>query len=145
MYRVRRFERDYSDVKLHEFYQLPNTEHENVKIKTAVVHYEIFVTIDYVKKPRCPCFHLPPEIVHHIKKYLPDYLHLELKLSFNEDYPFKSHHWEMVALRTNLPHDYKEMIFSHNHYTKTNWSPAMSIEKDLLVLVIDLLSDFVCH
>jgi hypothetical protein len=137
--RIQRFINDFSNVKLEEFYQLPNNDEQKVEIKFNVETLKIIhVSIYYKKNYICPLFHLPPELIRHIKGYLPDIIQMDLKATIPNDYPFKPHIWEIVELNTNLKINklkYYEIIKEHNCYNIADWTPSMSLDKDILSLI----------
>jgi hypothetical protein len=137
--RIQRFINDFSNVKLEEFYQLPNSPEQNVKINFNVETLQlIHLSINYTKNYECPLFNLPPELIRHIKGYIPDIIQINLKATIPNDYPFKPHLWEMVSLKTNLKLNklkYYVIIKEHNCYNFGDWTPSMSIDKDILSLI----------
>ena len=137
--RIQRFIDDFSKVDMDEFYQLPNTPEQNVKISFDVETLQlIHVSIHYTKNYKCPLFNLPDELIHLIKGYLPEIIHMDLKVTIPNDYPFKPHVWEMVRLKTNIKINelkYYDIIREQNCYNVGDWSPSMSIDKDILSLI----------
>jgi hypothetical protein len=130
---------EFSTVQLDEFYQLPNTEEQQVKISFHLETLQIIdVSIHYTKNYKCPLFDLPNELIHLIKEYIPDIIYMELKATVPNDYPFKPHLWEMLSLKTNLKINklkYYDIIKEQNCYNLGDWSPSMSIDKDILSLI----------
>jgi len=137
--RIQRFIDEFSKVNMEDFYQLPNNEEQNIKITFQVETLQlIHVSIQYTKNYKCPLFDLPNEMIHLIKEYLPEIIHMDLKVSIPNDYPFKPHVWEMTRLKSNLKINelkYYEIIRQQNCYNIGDWSPSMSIDKDILSLI----------
>lgn len=137
--RVRRFIDEFSNIKLEDFFQLPNTKNEKVVINFEVETLQlILVSIHYKKNYHYPCFNLPPEIANHIKGYIPDILHIKLKVTIPGDYPFKPHLWEILHIHTNLKINeikYYDIMNEHNCYNTGDWSPSISLDKDILCLI----------
>lgn len=137
--RIQRFIDDFSKVNLDEFYQLPNSEEENIKITFEVETLQIIhVSIHYTMNYKYPLFNLPPELINLINEYLPDIIHMDLKVIIPNDYPFKPHVWEMERLKTNIKINelkYYDIIREQNCYNVGDWSPSMSIDKDILSLI----------
>ena len=145
-YRVKRFIKDFTDVKIEDFYQLPNTENEKVAITFKIENLRLVnVSIKYIKTTKCrsfktlfPTIDLPLELVNHITGYLPDIININLNVIIPEHYPFNPHVWEIVSAKNSKKSG--EMIFydiinKHNCYNTGDWSPAMSLEKDILCLI----------
>jgi len=137
--RIQRFIDEFSNVNMEDFYQLPNTKEQNIKISfDAETLQLIHVSIRYTKNYVCPMFNLPQELIEIIKGYLPDVIHMNLKATIPNDYPFKPHVWEMVSLKSNLKINelkYFDIIRKQNCYNIGDWSPSMSIDKDILALI----------
>lgn len=139
-YRMIQFMDKFKDVKLHEFYQLPNTSHEHIKIKTKVEDLQtLSVWFDYKKFSDFPRIDLPREIVKYIYEYIPEYVHIQLKVTLPNDYPFKPHIWETINVSSNIQYVntlmYYKMILDHMRLFDCDWSPAMSLDKDILILI----------
>jgi hypothetical protein len=137
--RIQCFINNFSNVKLEEFYQLPNTQEQKVEIKFKVETLQIIhLSIHYKKNYVCPLFNLPPELIRHIKGYLPDFIKMELKATIPNGYPFKPNIWEISALNSNMKINqlkYYDIIKHHNCYNIADWSPSMSLDKDILSLI----------
>ena len=137
--RITRFITDFKDEKLEEYYQLPNTIHQKIKIQFKVETLQlIYVSIYYTKSYHYPCLNFPPEIANHIKGYIPDIIHIDLKATIPSDYPFKPHVWELVNIHTNLKINhlkYYDVLKHHNCYNIGDWSPSISLDKDILCLI----------
>jgi hypothetical protein len=134
MFRVRRFITTYANLKLHTYFQLPYDHYQKFVITMHIENLTtIFVYFTYTKVSHCPSFNLPPELVKHIKQYLPEHNFIHLKLTIPQNYPFDPHHWELV--HTNI-HGSTQLIDDINCL----WSPAITIEKDILVISEKILS-----
>jgi hypothetical protein len=137
--RIQRFINEFSDVKLEEYYQLPNKINEKIIIKFKAETLQLFyVSIHYTKNFYYPYLNFPPEIANHIKGYLPDIIHIDLKATIPDDYPFKPHFWEIVKIKSNLRINdltYYNIVREHNCYNTSDWSPSISLDKDILVLI----------
>jgi len=137
--RILGFIEKFSNVNLDEFYQLPNTPEENVKITFQAESLNlIHLSIHYTKNYDCPLFNLPDELINIIKEYIPDIIHMDLKATIPNDYPFNPHIWEMVRLKSNLNINqlkYYDIIRIQNCYNVGGWSPCMSMDKDILSLI----------
>lgn len=143
--RVQRFTEDFKDVKLDEFYQLPNKPDEIVRLNFKVESPRCLRFFLYYEKGRaCPQFDLPEELMDHIKGYLPEVVQIEMTVTFPENnYPFNPHIWEIVRAKSNKfkVETYFELIKGHNAFNKADWSPAITIQADILC-VIEKLYDY---
>ena len=138
-YRIKRFISEYAALNLEDDFQLPNTEYQNIKIRFKIDTLRLlYFSIHYTKNYYCPNLDLPPELVRHIKGYLPDMIQIELSVSIPSDYPFKPHIWEFLKVKSNMKlneEKYYDIIKTHNCYNIGDWSPAMSLDKDILSLI----------
>ena len=137
--RLDRFVEDFKNINLEEFYQLPNKKSEIVRINfRGVSDRAIKIFIYYEKAYACPDLDLPTDLMEHIKGYLPDIVQIELTLTIPESqYPFKPHMWEVIRVKSNIfdSSKYLEIINTHNLYNIADWSPAITIQSDVLCLI----------
>ena len=137
--RVERFVEEFKNVNLEEFYQLPNKKSEIVRINfRGVSDRAIKIFIYYEKAYACPDLDLPTDLMEHIKGYLPDIVQIELTLTIPESqYPFRPHMWEVIRVKSNIfdSSKYLEIINRHNMYNIADWSPAITIQSDVLCLI----------
>lgn len=143
--RLQQFTEEFKNVKLEEFYQLPNTTSEilRVNFRSETTH-SLKLFIYYEKGYACPNFDLPKELLDYIKGYLPDIVQIELTLTIPENnYPFNPHIWEVVrATSTKCKVEtYSNLIKEHNSYNNADWSPVISIQSDVLC-IIEKLYDY---
>jgi len=137
--RLDRFVEDFKNINLEDYYQLPNKKSEILRINFKVASsHSIKVFIYYEKAYACPSLDLPTELIEHIKGYLPDIVQIELTLTLPESqYPFKPHMWEVIRLKSNIFNSskYFDIINTHNMYNIADWSPAITIQSDVLCLI----------
>ena len=137
--RLQRFVEDFQNVNLEEFYQLPNNKSEIVRINFRVFSERVIkIFIYYEKAYACPDLDLPTDLMEHIKGYLPDIVQIELTLTIPESqYPFNPHVWEVIRVKSNIFNEskYLEIINRHNLYNIADWSPAITIQSDVLCLI----------
>lgn len=142
---MERFVDEFKNVNLEEFYQLPNKKSEILRINFRVVSEKVIkIFIYYEKAYACPSFDLPTELMDHIMGYVPDIVQIELTLTLPESqYPFKPHMWEVIRAKSNKfeSSKYFEIINRHNLYNIADWSPAITIQSDILC-VIEKLYDY---
>jgi|LauGreDrversion4_1035100.scaffolds.fasta_scaffold00272_6 hypothetical protein len=86
---------------------------------------------------------LPMEINHMINEYLPSYITLELRLDWTPDYPFTPPKWSMVHCNDylasslkNAEEYYNYIVSNHNKANKNEWSPAITIDSDILAFMV---------
>ena len=143
--RVQRYAEDFKHVKLDEFYQLPNKRDEIVRLNFKVESPRCLrFFLYYEKASACPQFDLPEELMEHIKGYLPEVVQIEMTVTFPENnYPFNPHIWEIVRAKSNKfkVETYYNIIKAHNAYNIADWSPAITIQADILC-VIEKLYDY---
>lgn len=76
---------------------------------------------------------VPDDIITHILLFLPQEIRIQYKIIYSTDYPFKPPLWnsenELCSKITNM----------HNSENKYDWSPAMTIEKDILSMIEKLV------
>ena len=113
-----------------------NTIFIDIKYKTT--------TIFNIKKHNI--FELPREINNLISEYLPQTIYLKFKIFYSDDYPFtQGPIWSLLECNdyltsyNNISKYYKYLVDSHNVLNSSNsWSPAISIEKDILYFITKL-------
>ena len=78
--------------------------------------------------------------------YLPQTIYLKFKIFYSDDYPFtQGPIWSLLECNdyltsyNNISKYYKYLVDSHNVLNSSNsWSPAISIEKDILYFITKL-------
>lgn len=134
--RVHRFIQKYSSIKLHDYFQIPNTPYQSLTINFYAEDLSnLHVLFHSRKVSRCPSFNLPPELVYHIKEYLPEQVDIHLNIAIPLNYPFESPRWEIISAPVSI----WKMIEEYNNCHNAFWSPAISIEKDILWMTCKLL------
>ena len=90
---------------------------------------------------------LPKELNYEILDYLRDtYLHIDIKIRYGVDYPFKPPTYEYVGIRTNInkksyveQYIQKRVNYHNVCYRKNfNWSPVVSIKGDVILFMLNL-------
>lgn len=83
---------------------------------------------------------LPRDINFIISEYLKSYILFEFNISHNDSYPFNPPIWSLVSCKDrlsnyeNIIEYYKYIVKSHN-VNNNGWSPAITIEKDILYFI----------
>lgn len=74
--------------------------------------------------------------------YLPSKIDMNIKICFEKEWPFYPPHWELYSIKTNikpqqieLKNYYKYVIQNHNNMNGFYWTPAISIEKDIIEFI----------
>jgi len=147
--RLQRFEKDFGAVDLTDFYQL-NKDFETVHIEKTIHSDCIQLSIHY--KKNCPSLDLdlPFEMNEKIREYLIYDIEIRLKIKYSPSYPFSPPVWFLEGVYHNLPTErplfyyYSHKVSQHNksytdfiisHYLETAWTPAITVEKDILSFV----------
>lgn len=89
---------------------------------------------------------LPPEINNKINDYLDDKLKLSFVLNLPTDYPFNPPTWILSDISTTISNYkllisyYSSKVIYHNETLLKNWSPAILIDKDILLFMTKILN-----
>ena len=89
---------------------------------------------------------LPPEINNKINDYLDDTLKLSFVLNIPHDYPFNPPIWMLSNISTSISNlnllisYYSSKVVYHNETLLKNWSPAILIDKDILLFMTKILN-----
>ena len=148
--RLPRFEKDFGEVDLAEFYQL-NKGCEIINIDKSVQPDSILLTITFKKTGPYTKFDLPVELNQLIREYLIYIIKIQIKIKYSPSYPFSPPIWFLQEVRHNLVTEvclldyYSYKVNQHNqsytsyisvgHHIETAWSPAITVEKDILSFV----------
>ena len=98
----------------------------------------IFLSIKCIKKNNYDFYNFPYEISNIISSYCDDIINLEIEINYDYHYPFKNPRWNLLNLEhnikslLNLDEYYQYMINNHNLYYDYDWSPIITIEKDII-------------
>lgn len=76
---------------------------------------------------------LPTELSIHISTFLYSRNEIEYQVKYPEDYPFKPPKWTLLTILT--PEAYKRAAVILNYQYGLSWSPAISVEKDVLNMI----------
>lgn len=148
--RLPRFERDFGPLDLADFYQL-NKAHEKINIEKTIHSDTILLTITFTKKSPYTKFDLPTELNQMINEYLIYIIQIQIKIKYSPSYPFSPPIWFLQGVKHNLATEvclldyYSYKVNQHNqsytayirlsNHTETAWSPAVTVEKDILSFV----------
>ena len=81
---------------------------------------------------------LPIEIIKYIKQYVEIGLILYININYTYDHPFKAPKWNIEKIKQkniNTLQIWKNMVHQHNVQYVYDWSPSITIEKDLLYFI----------
>jgi hypothetical protein len=135
--RIQHFERIIGlDVcKTGTFYIEVNKEKDNI--------LEVFLKYDVesfdLKKN--PIRNLPREINCLIAEYVPSFIKMIFKINYQNAYPFQPPCWSLVLCDDRLTYlknakeFYENKTQLHNDTNNRSWSPAITMEKDILYFV----------
>jgi len=86
---------------------------------------------------------LPPEINRMISEYLPSYITLQIRLDYTDNYPFDAPKWSLISCDDRLASSlknaeeyYRYLIDNHNSVYSQCWSPAIDIDRDILMFIV---------
>ncbi len=149
--RLVKFEQDFRGVDLANYYQLKQGPQESTTIETTVQSNQILFTMHYQKSVTPQNIRLPLELIRHIYGYLTYHIQVDTKIEYSSHYPFAPPIWYMEKVTHTLPHTGYEPLYlldyfidkirQHNHLYHilllegTQWTPAISVEKDMLMFV----------
>lgn len=126
---------------------------QNLKIKVIKIeNLDLEVIFYFVKQYDYFNFpYLPYELNELIHNFNKDYIILNIRVIYPQLYPIQPPHWHFINLKTNfysalLETYFKSKIKDHNcKLSPTNWQPAITIEKDLLMFLtkINIFNDLI--
>ena len=125
-------------------------ERENVSSPALLQSQILYYLKVHYTKPKSAAFlffredglhGLPDEINRLISEFLePNYVTLRLKMEHNEGYPFNGILWSLVDFEErmnvlNLRKYYEDMIAEYNCESTTGWSPAIRLDRNILMMM----------
>ena len=105
-------------------------KNEPMKYTFIVKHVHVYDTLIQLQ--------LPIEIIKYIKQYVEVGLILYININYTKDYPFKAPKWNIEKIKQkniNTLQIWKNMVHQHNVQYVYDWSPSITIEKDLLYFI----------
>jgi len=117
-----------------EYFQITHSQYDLKKVNDQTFEFKI----SYELLPRC-ALDLPIELSMKIAGYLYEYTAIYYQIRIPNDYPFKPPEWIMLTIEP--PQLYKDALCVLNYRYDKDWSPAITIEKDILNMIdcIELL------
>jgi hypothetical protein len=149
--RLIKFDQEFKKVDLAKYYQLKQCPDEFTQIQSSLHANTVLLVIRYQRSVTPHNIGLPPELIRHIYGYLVYQIEIHTKIEYSLYYPFAPPIWYIESVYHTLPHTgydkfylfdyYIDKIHQHNHlYNRlllegTQWNPAISVEKDILLFV----------
>lgn len=131
-------------------------QHEQLHIHLGQDATGCLLSVHYYAQPSITALNevLPPDVCRMIADFAYNHLRLQFKISFPSDYPFNPPIWALASVDSSIPFPsaayggmtlpdyYAYLVDMHNgQYRQTRqcglliWSPALTIEKDVLLFV----------
>ena len=152
-HRISKFLEQMNNISLEQFWNMLNSETENIVFDVRVEENILFFTIHFKKQFQqrrrerenykfYPIAELPLDVNRFIASfYNEDNISINIEILFPNNYPFHPPVWKLVNVKSNMSvylnlNDYYDNIINnHNQCYKRDWSPAIDIEKDLLYFI----------
>ena len=135
MARVRRITRLFDEFNhnlrgqsIAEYFQITHSKYDLKKIDDQTFDF----TNSYELLPRY-ALDLPIELSIKIAGYLYEHTTIYYQIRIPNDYPFKPPEWIMLTI--SPPQLYKDALSVLNYRYYQDWSPAITIEKDVLNMI----------
>ena len=135
MARVRRIARLFDEFthnlrgqSIAEYFQITHSKYDLKKMEDQLFEFKI----SYELLPRY-ALDLPIELSIKIAGYLYEHTAIEYHIRIPNDYPFKPPEWIMQSIVA--PQIYNDAVHVLNHRYDNSWSPAITIEKDILNMI----------
>jgi hypothetical protein len=125
---------------------IPNGAY-SIDLTTYETHCDIHIrytnTLNYFDLSNNNIAELPLEINRLINEYLPSYITLHLQMVLTPNYPFTPPIWIMIECNDYLASSlknaetyYRNIVDKHNRTNRSDWSPAFTIECDILAFLV---------
>ena len=111
-----------------EYFQITHSQYDLKKIDDQTFEFKI----SYELLPQC-ALDLPIELSIKINGYLCGCTQIRYQIHIPDDYPFKPPKWVMQT--TTPPQVYTNALCVLNYRYDKDWSPAITIEKDILNMI----------
>ena len=95
-----------------------------------IFHFKIIYEAPF---PPCVFPTLPTEVSIHIAQFLYSKKVVEYRIDYPQDYPFKPPKWTLMTMLAPLPYQFATHILNYQY--DRDWSPAISVEKDVLNMI----------
>jgi ubiquitin-protein ligase len=111
-----------------DYFQIDHTKYELKRIDDQTFEFKL----SYEVFPRY-AVDLPIELSMKIAGYLYEYTQIYYQIRIPNDYPFKPPLWVMQTITP--PELYNDAVHVLNYRYDTSWSPAITMEKDILNMI----------
>jgi len=86
------------------------------------------------------------DLCEDVNKYIASFLYRKstcrFRIIFTPSYPFQPTEWSIISLKSNENADFYKALAFQNHQYKMSWTPAISIEADILNMILQLVCLF---
>jgi len=112
------------------YFGMKNVEYTFEFTAPDIFHFHIIH-----EAPVTPCVFptLPTEVSIHIAKFLYSKQTVAYRIDYPPDYPFKPPKWTLLTILAPLPYQCATHILNYQY--DRDWSPAISVEKDVLNMI----------
>ena len=149
-------QRDLDVLNIHKHFNITNASIQLLNLNTLEINFETIVneniiefmkTIKFIKTSGFNKLSIPTDILNLIISYIPNRLFLDVNLhvEYPIQYPFRQPVWTLNYVNTNIRHNYiifedyyKTMMKNHTNSYITDWSPAMQLHMDYLVIYMKM-------
>jgi hypothetical protein len=149
-------QRDMDILNIHKHFNITNATISLLNLNTLEISFETTVneniiqfmkTIQFIKTSEFNKLSVPTDVLNLIISYIPHRLFLDVNLhvEYPIQYPFRQPVWTFNYVNTNIKHNeiileeyYKTMMKNHTNSYITDWSPAMQLHMDYLVIYMKL-------
>jgi len=123
------FKQNLKSQSIADYFQI---DHSKYDLKRLDEHtFEFRIRHEVI--PRCYALELPIELSMKITGYLYERTQIHYQIRIPNDYPFKPPKWVMQTITP--PQLYKDALCVLNYRYEKDWSPAITMEKDILNMI----------
>lgn len=132
----RRINRQYNDFvtnvsdTIESYFQITHSKYKLKRVSDREFLFTIY-------QDSCPFIHvaLPSDINIYINTFLYEYACVSYLLVFPPTYPFNPPTWAVLKSSTNTVKNFERIVHYQNYRYSISWSPAITIEKDILNMI----------
>lgn len=154
--RFNNLQRDLDVLNIHKYFNITNATIQLLNLNTLEINFETVLnenmiqfmrTIKFIKTSGFNKLSIPTEILNLIISYIPNRLFLDVNLhvEYPIQYPFRQPVWTLNYVNTNIRHNdiifedyYKTMMKNHTNSYITDWTPAIQLHVDYLVIYMKM-------
>lgn len=135
-----KFEAILEDKSMTDYFGIVNTRDKKLTLYASIKQNIIKLHIHFCKKPPMYDFvYLPLDISRVIASYLPTIIDIYVEILLPYNYPFTQPVWSLCNVLhnitlppINIEEYFKYLVNNHNQQYERCWTPAISIEKNIL-------------